>query len=227
MAIRHWIRLPTAAVLTFALAACVSDGPSREEASRQARSGPVREASRSTAAEIATALDSATRTASGLTPVARSAEDICHAGSGNGFSSHDDYRLLCRRDEARYFGADNLLDALREIDNGDGLTPIITDTLDDVVRYYARNGRADDGSLLPRPNLSYTVAQHGWTLAVAWSGPTDPRSNVPDYGLTWPIVFNDSEPVDLDALWNGPLASHGYLIVLSLSVAYHEAPWTD
>ncbi|SCL37836.1 hypothetical protein GA0074692_4804 [Micromonospora pallida] len=210
------------------LAACGSDAPTRDEATREAQSAAVRQASASKAEQISTVLSAAAQP-SPLKPVATATLDICHAGDTNGLWGHDEYRLTCRLSETRYFGTgSDLLDVLREVDKGakaSGLMPATTSAIEDVERYYAANGRTEDGLLLPLPGLSYFAPGHDSPIWVGWSQVSDPLNSqsVPD--LTWPTVFVEAQPVDLDALRVGPLQRHQYLVTISSWTRYYEAPW--
>jgi hypothetical protein len=217
-------------VAALVLAACGADAPTREEVTRQARATSVRQASASAAAQLDALLSAATPRTARLKAVATSTTDICHAGMTNGFYGHDAFRLTCRRDETKYLAADgDLVDALRELDTGlkrAGSSPIVGATVQDVARYYAANGKNEDGLPLPKPKLSYTIPRQGWTpLYAEWSRSSDPRHSQTDAGMGWPVVLNERHPVDLDALWNGPLRGRRYLISVSSSVTYYEIPW--
>jgi hypothetical protein len=228
MAPRDRVTLATATVLVLTLTACGSDAPTREEASREAQSAAVRQAGASSAEQISIVLSAVAR-ASPLRPVAVATLDICHAGTTNGLWPHDEYRLSCALSEIRYLGADGeLLDVLREVDiraKAAGLMPHTTSGIEDVEWYYAANGRTEDGLLLPRPGLSYFVPEHGLTVQVGWSQVGDQLNSQPVPDLTWPTVFVEAQPVDLDALRDGPLRRHQHVVTISSSTNYHQVSW--
>ncbi|MEV4711997.1 hypothetical protein [Micromonospora sp. NPDC049374] len=228
MTARHLVTSATAAALVLTLAACGSDAPTREEASREAQSAAVRQASASSAEQISILLSAVAR-ASPLRPVAVATRDICHAGDTNGLWSHDEYRLSCGLTEIRYLGADgDLLKVLREVDRharAGGLVPSTESAIEEVESYYAANGRTEDGLLLPLPGLGYLVPGQDWTVHVGWSRLGDPLSSKPVPDLTWPTVFVEARPVDLDALRDGPLRRHQHVVTISSGTTYHEVPW--
>lgn len=224
---RRLVTLATAALLPLTLAACGSDAPTREEASREAESAAAREASASSAEQISGVLVAVAR-ASPLRPVATSTLDVCHAGATNGLWPHDDYRLSCGLSEIRYFEADgDLLDVLREVDKrakAAGLMPATTSAIEEVERYYAANGKTEDGLLLPLPGLSYLVPGNDSTVQVGWSQHSNPLNNQPVPDLTWPTVFVEAHPVDFDTLRSG-LRWHQHLVTISSGTTYYEVPW--
>ncbi|MCM0676840.1 hypothetical protein NCC78_19430 [Micromonospora phytophila] len=235
MAFLRRIRLTTVVILAFALAACGSDAPTREEASREANSAAARRASASSAEQVDVVLSAVTGKASALRPVATTTRDICHAGDTNGLWGHDTYRLRCGRGETQYLGADgDLLDVLRQVDTSAkavGLIPVTGSAVEDVERYYAADGKTEDGLFMSWPTLGYLVPGQDWTLQVGWSQVTGPNSqpglldNQPVPELTWPTVFVESQPVDLRALRDGPLRKRRYLISISSGTTYYEIPW--
>ncbi|WP_128763647.1 hypothetical protein [Micromonospora sp. MW-13] len=225
---RRPVKLATAALLLLTQAACGSDAPTREETSREAQSAAARQASASSAEQIGIVLSAVAR-ASPLRPAATSTRDVCHAGATNGLWPHDDYRLSCGLSEIRYFGAGgDLLDVLREVDKGAkaaGLMPVTTSAIEDVERYYAANGKTDDGLLLPLPGLSYLVPGHGWTVQVGWSQDNIPLNDQPVPDLTWPTVFVEAHPVDFYTLRSGLLERREFLVTISSGTTYYEVPW--
>ncbi|GAB3840575.1 hypothetical protein GCM10029963_09440 [Micromonospora andamanensis] len=235
---RHLVTSATAAALVLTLAACGSDAPTREEASREAQSAAVRQASVSSAEQLSILLSDVAR-ASPLRPVAVATRDICHAGDTNGLWAHDEYRLSCGLTETRYLGADgDLLEVLREVDRharAAGLVPATGSAIEEVESYYAANGRTEDGLLLPLPGLGYLVPgqdrtvqvgwSQDWTARAEWSRLGDPLNSQPVPDLTWPTVFVEARPVDLDALRNGPLRRHEHIVTISSGTTYHEVPW--
>ncbi|MBQ1026438.1 hypothetical protein [Micromonospora sp. C95] len=235
---RHLVTAAAAAALVLTLTACGSDAPTREEASREAQSAAVRQASASSAEQISILLSEVGR-AEPLRPVAVATQDICHAGDTNGLWAHDEYRLSCSLSEIRYLGADgDLVKVLREVDKrarAAGLVPHTDSAIEEIERYYAANGRTEDGLLLPLPGLGYLVHEQDWTVQVGWSKDWiaqaewsrlgDPLSSQPVPDLIWPTVFVEARPVDLDALRDGPLRRHQHVVTLSSGTTYHEVPW--
>lgn len=223
------IRLAAAALLALSLAACGSDAPTRDDASRDASSSAVRQASASAASrfdEIVTAL---AKRSPALRPIATSTSDTCHAGVTNGSFPHDPYRLTCSRGETRYFGAwGELLDALRQMDAGAkqaGLMTVSGESLDDVEAYFAAYGNTGDGLTQPHPRLTYVAQGYDGPLHVGWSQASDSRPSHSLVERRWPMVFQDDHPVDENTLWNGPLRGQKYLIRVTSAVTYHEVPW--
>ncbi|WBB90794.1 hypothetical protein [Verrucosispora sp. WMMC514] len=238
MTARHLVAAATATALVLTLTACGSDAPTREEASREAQSAAVRQASASSAEQISILLSDVGRAAP-LRPVAVATRDICHAGDTNVLWGHDEYRLSCSLSEIRYLGADgDLLKVLREVDKharAAGLVPHTDSAIEEIEGYYAANGRTEDGLLLPRPGLGYSVPGQGWTVQVGWSQDWvaqaewsrlgGPPSSQPVPDLTWPTVFVEARSVDLDALRDGPLRRHEHIVTVSSRITYHEVPW--
>lgn len=231
----HLPRLATVVLLALTLAACGSDRPTRDEATREANSSTARQASAITASDIDALLSSIAEQTPALTLVATDTMDICHGGQTNGFHPHDTYRVRCRRDETRYYSIEGslLLYVLVDLDaaaRAAGLLPETGATLHIVLDYFAREGRTEDGLTLPKPGLSYTVPEHGWMLHAGWgerSASGTAGDDRPDLGLTWPIVYIEEEPVDQEVLWNGALLGQQYSVAMSLSVTYYEIPWED
>ncbi|MBY8875814.1 hypothetical protein K7640_28705 [Micromonospora sp. PLK6-60] len=217
----------TVALLLLMLTACQSDAPTPEEATRAANSAAARAASAASAAEIGGTLSAATRAAP-LRLVATSTSDICHAGAAKGMWPHDDYRLSCGFSEIRYFGADgDLLSVLRAVDRrakAAGLMPDTTSTIEDVERYYAANGKTDDGLRLPLPSLGYLVPGRGFTVRIGWPDAA-PLDNPPVPDLAWPIVFVAAHSVDVDAVRRDLRRRHQQLVTISSGITYHEVPW--
>ncbi|OZV76266.1 hypothetical protein CA850_27710 [Micromonospora echinospora] len=75
--------------------------------------------------------------------------------------------------------------------------------------------------------MSYFAAGHDSPIWVGWSQVSDPLNSqsVPD--LTWPTVFVEAQPVDLDALRSGRLRRHQYLVTISSGSRYYEVPWSS
>ncbi|MFF3854737.1 hypothetical protein [Micromonospora sp. NPDC002575] len=223
---RRWFRLAITAILLLMPAACGSDEPTREEASREAQSAAARQASASSAEKISVVLSAVTRGAP-LRPVATSTLDICHAGATNGLWPHDEFRVSCSFREVRYFGASgDLLKVLREVDKrakAAGLMP--GSAIEDVERYYAADGKTDDGLLLPLPGLSYLAPGLDSGVNVGWSQDSTTLNDpsVPD--LTWPVVFVEAHPADPDAQQRDLLRKHQHLVTISSGATYYEIPW--
>jgi hypothetical protein len=198
--------------------------PPGEEAGREAGSGAVRQASASVAARFDEILTGLAKRSPALRPVATSVSDACHAGETNGFFPHDPYRLTCSRGETRYFGArGELLDALRQMDawaKRAGLMTVSGESLEDVEVNLAADGETGDA----HPRLTY-VARYDGPLYVGWSQVGDSRPRESPVELRWPMVFQEDHPVDVEALWNGPLRGQKYLITVTSVVKYHEVPW--
>ncbi|MEU4532004.1 hypothetical protein AB0F49_27605 [Micromonospora ureilytica] len=217
-------------LLTLSLAACGSDAPTREDASREATSSAVRQASASTSAQADAVIADLVGRSPALRPVATSTSDACHAGDTNGLYPHDSYRLRCSWGETRYFGVRaELLDVLRQVDvaaGQAGLLPVSGETLDGVEFYFATDGLTEDGLPRPKPTLAYVAVGYG-RLSVRWSGVSDARPNDSPVEFRWPMVLQDDYPVDLDALWNGPLRGQKYLVSVTTGVTYHEVPWVS
>ncbi|MET7375581.1 hypothetical protein [Micromonospora arida] len=165
-----------------------------------------------------------------LRPIAMSTSDACHAGDTNGLYPHDSYRLRCSWGETRYFAVRaELLDALRQVDAAArqaGLLPVSGEALDGVEFYFATNGLTEDGLPQPTPTLAYVAVGYG-RLSVRWSGVSDARPNDTPVEPRWPMVLQDDHPVDLDALWNGPLRGQQYLVTITTGMTYHEVPWAS
>jgi hypothetical protein len=225
---RRLARLATAATLVLALTACASDAPTREEASREAYSAAVRQASASSHERITTLLSAVTQ-ASPLRSVGTSRQDICHAGNTNALWPHDDYRISCGLSETRYFGADgDIVDVLREVDKrakAAGLMPTTTSAIEEIETYLAANGKTDDGLLLPEPGLSYLVPGHDSTVGVSWTRDISTLNNQAVTELTWPTVFVEAHTVDFDTLRSGLLRRSEYLVTVSSGTTYYEVPW--
>ncbi|MFG2110359.1 hypothetical protein [Micromonospora chersina] len=231
MALVRPIRLAAAAALALSLAACESDAPTQEEATSDAQSVAVRQASASAATRFDEVFAALTKGTPGLRPVATATSDTCRAGATNGLFPHDTYRLQCHRSEVRYFGArGDLLDVLREVDAAAkraGLIPNTGATLEGVEAYYRGDGKTDDGRLLPLPLMNYLVPGFDGPIYIGWSQAGDPRRSEPAVELSWPIVFQEDRPVDVDSLWSGRLRGQKYLITFGTGVTYHEVPWPD
>ncbi|MEH1163993.1 hypothetical protein V6V47_01245 [Micromonospora sp. CPCC 205539] len=209
----------------LALAACESDAPKPRESAEEARSAAVRQAGTVAAAQIDGMLDSTTRQMPALRLVATSTSDSCRAGETQGTFPHDTYRLRCARTETRYFGAGgDLRELLRMVDRGTttvGLIKVSGETLENLEARYG----ADYEELLVLLGMTFGRPGYDGQVHIRYSQVSGRRTNYPPVELRWPVVYHDDHPVDLDALWSGPLRGHRYLVTVSSTTTYHEVPW--
>ncbi|MCI4061091.1 hypothetical protein MRQ36_00300 [Micromonospora sp. R77] len=225
----HPIKLAAALLLTLALTACGPDAPTPQDTTSEANSDAVRQASSQAAIQLDEILDGFAERTPALRPVATSTSDTCLAGETDPLWPHDPYRLRCSRSEGRYFTVrGELSGVLRQLDAAAQQAGLMTDsgeTLQDVEASLAANGRPGDGRLLSPPTWTYHAPGHDGRIYVSWSQANFSRPSQHPVERHWPMVFLDDHPVDVDALWEGPLRGQQYLISIASSVTYHEVPW--